>query len=96
MKTMNLLPALALAAFAGASLPSPLQAWEPVGDKIKTRFSQDVDPSNPLPEYPRPQLVRQIWTNLNGLWSYAIVGSDAPEPDTWDGEILVRFAVDLP
>ena len=36
----------------------------------------------------------QDWLNLNGLWSYAIVAKDAPQPTKWDGEILVPFAVE--
>ena len=43
-------------------------AWAPKGDLIKTRWAADVDPSAPLPEYPRPQMVRADWMNLNGLW----------------------------
>lgn len=47
----------------------------------------------PLPEYPRPQLQRAAWQNLNGLWDYAITDSDVP-PTTWHGKILVPFAVE--
>ena len=45
----------------------------------------------PLPEYPRPQLVREQWRNLNGWWDYAIVrkGSLCPEPE---GKIRVPFS----
>ncbi|MFU8888230.1 MAG: sugar-binding domain-containing protein [Trueperaceae bacterium] len=47
----------------------------------------------PLPEYPRPQLVREDWRNLNGLWSYAVRAGDDP-PAAFDGEILVPFAIE--
>ncbi|MEG1270845.1 MAG: glycoside hydrolase family 2 [Ruthenibacterium sp.] len=47
----------------------------------------------PLPEYPRPQLQRGAWQNLNGLWDYAITDSDVP-PGVWQGKILVPFAVE--
>ena len=38
---------------------------------LKTDFADDVDTDNPLPEYPRPQLVRDEWENLNGQWQFA-------------------------
>ena len=60
---------------------------------IRTRWAADVTPENALPEYPRPQLVRREWTNLNGLWDYAITGKDAGQPIRWDGKILVPFPV---
>ena len=67
-------------------------AWTP-GDGLKTRWASEVDPAGPLPEYPRPQLVRSDWQNLNGLWDYAIlpVGTDYAKPD---GEILVPFCAE--
>ena len=49
------------------------QAWKPAGDKIKTAWAEKVDPANPLPEYPRPQMVRSQWQNINVLWDYATV-----------------------
>ncbi len=59
-----------------------------------SRFAADLDEQVPLPEYPRPQLVRGKWQNLNGTWDYAITGRDAGLPETFDGEILVPFAVE--
>ncbi len=37
-----------------------------------TKWADQVDPNNVLPEYPRPQLVREQWVNLNGLWDYKV------------------------
>src|SRR5262245_12933825 len=70
-------------------------AWEPAKGPLMTRWSRDVSPENAWTEYPRPQMVREKWTNLNGLWQYAIrpKGEAAP-PEKWDGEILVPFAVE--
>ena len=46
--------------------------WKIVEGKIATPWAEKVNPSNPLSEYPRPQMVRGNWMSLNGLWDYAI------------------------
>lgn len=68
--------------------------WKPMGDKIKTKWSETIDVNNVLPEYPRPIMERQDWTNLNGLWEYAILPAGQNEPQKYDGNILVPFAVE--
>lgn len=71
------------------------QAWAPAGQKIKTEWAAQVDPAHPLPEYPRPQLVRPNWTSLNGLWQFAIVPQgQQTAPAAFAGPILVPFAVE--
>lgn len=60
--------------------------------ELKTRWTETVDLDCPLPEYPRPQLVRQDWQNLNGRFEYAITGLDDSFPEKYDGEIIVPFA----
>ena len=79
---------------AGSILNAPAQAWRPAGDKLKTAWADEVDPACPLPEYPRPTLVRPEWRNLNGLWDYAILPADAPQPERFDGKILVPYPVE--
>ena len=69
------------------------QEWKPVGDNIRTPWAEQLDPSDPLPEYPRPQMVRADWMNLNGLWDYAITEAGAGT-FTAEGKILVPFAVE--
>jgi hypothetical protein len=71
-----------------------LAEWKPVEGRIMTEWAAKVDPQNPLPEYPRPQLVRENWTNLNGLWDYAITEKGATKPTSFEGEILVPFCVE--
>lgn len=68
--------------------------WKIAGDKIRTKWAEEVNPSNVHQEYPRPQLVRESWQNLNGLWNYAITSLNAQQPAQYDGEILVPFAVE--
>ncbi|NNM07371.1 MAG: hypothetical protein HKO65_19915, partial [Gemmatimonadetes bacterium] len=61
---------------------------------LKTRWAAQVDPSEPLPEYPRPQMVRPDWVNLNGSWDLAILPRDDPEPTSYAEDILVPFPVE--
>lgn len=68
--------------------------WSPKGDKIKTQWTENLDPTNVLPEYPRPGLTRSDWQNLNGEWDYAIRPKGEAEPAVYDGKILVPFAVE--
>ena len=75
------------------AISSFAQKWAPVGNNIKTEWASKIDPSNPLPEYPRPQMVRKNWVNLNGLWNYAITEASA-ESFKSEGRILVPYAVE--
>ncbi|MDR0726215.1 MAG: beta-galactosidase [Prevotellaceae bacterium] len=68
--------------------------WNPSKDKIRTKWAEEVNPSNVLPEYPRPTMERAQWANLNGLWDYAVLPVGAAEPDKFDGKILVPFAIE--
>ena len=70
------------------------QQWAPAGDRIKTKWADEVSPTNAHPEYPRPQMVRQDWQSLNGLWDYAITPKSQPCPRSFDGKILVPFAIE--
>ena len=58
---------------------------------MKSNWTDAVDRGCPLPEYPRPQLARRAWLNLNGLWEYAITRTPEP-PESFEGEILVPFS----
>ena len=64
---------------------------------MRTRWSADVNAENVWQEYPRPQMKRDNWTNLNGEWDYSVTGKDDSEaPKQWDGKILVPFAIEAP
>ena len=68
--------------------------WKPAGDKIKTSWADKIDINKVLPEYPRPIMERDEWQNLNGLWNYAILPAGKSAPQTYDGKILVPFALE--
>ncbi|MGV9195575.1 glycoside hydrolase family 2 protein [Microbacterium sp. MC2] len=71
-----------------------------------TPWGEQLDPEAPLPEYPRPQLVRGDWLNLNGRWDctftpyaeYDPLAVDDPTrpPRRWSGEIIVPFSPEMP
>ena len=92
MKNSYLFPLLSL--ILSTSVQAQRADWKPVSGKIQTAWAEKVDPSNTLPEYPRPQLVRGNWKNLNGLWDYAILPKGKGQPKTFEGKILVPFAVE--
>ena len=68
--------------------------WKPVGNRIVTPWTEKVDVTSVLPEYPRPIMERNEWKNLNGLWEYAITDVGKSCPKQFDGQILVPFAVE--
>ena len=68
--------------------------WAPKGDKIKTKWAEKIDPKNVWPEYPRPQLERKDWLNLNGPWYYSLREPDFLKPEKHDGHILVPFSLE--
>ncbi|WP_162339855.1 glycoside hydrolase family 2 protein [Cyclobacterium salsum] len=70
------------------------ETWSPVDAKILSPWAEEINPANPLPEYPRPQMTRDAWTNLNGLWNYALAAKGASMPQDYEGEILVPFAIE--
>lgn len=95
MRRMNL---LVLALFCLAEEPA-FAAWR-LGDggRLKSPWAENVDPAKSIPHaaYPRPQLVRSEWLNLNGLWQCAMATSfdQPPIGKNLAGEILVPFPVE--
>src|SRR5215467_8571089 len=76
-----------------SSFPSGAAEWHPADGPLKTRWAADVSPKNALPEYPRPQMVRSAWLNLNGLWDLAITPKDT-KPNSFEYQILVPFPIE--
>ena len=61
---------------------------------LSTRWAKEAMCDKPLPEYPRPQMVRDAWLNLNGMFDYAVTGSDCEKCESFDGKIRVPFAIE--
>ncbi len=81
-----------LVILAGCSTAN--QGWKPADGPLMTRWAKNVSPQNVHQEYPRPQMVRDDWLNLNGLWQYAIRPKNQPQPEQFDGKILVPFPIE--
>ena len=94
----------ATAALAAALLsvsPSPASpesstAWEPEDPDLTTPWTSEVGPDNALPDYPRPQMRRAQWKNLNGLWQFsgAAEGDDPPIGEQLDEQVLVPYPIE--
>ena len=63
---------------------------------MMTTWGEKVTPENAWRDYPRPQMVRANWTNLNGTWDWAVtsVTNTPGRPTAWEGKILVPFAIE--
>jgi hypothetical protein len=78
MNSKSTIFAVALLALFAAHLSA--DEWKiPHNARMLTRWAKNVSPTNALPEYPRPQMVRGQWQNLNGLWDYAIQRRITPD-----------------
>jgi tetratricopeptide (TPR) repeat protein len=77
---------IALAQQAETSISQP--------NTIASPWAKNLDADHPLPEYPRPQLQRKNWQNLNGKWQYTISSDSSSVPSTYDGTIIVPFALE--
>ncbi|HEX2213903.1 MAG TPA: glycoside hydrolase family 2 TIM barrel-domain containing protein, partial [Mycobacterium sp.] len=72
------------------------EAWQRQSAPLSTPWTHLVGPNNALPEYPRPQMARTRWLNLNGVWAYTGRSHDSalqtpPEADEYDEKILVPY-----
>lgn len=84
---------------AGLLLSLPLVSafaadWKPAPSTLTTPWTDRVSADKPLPDYPRPQMTRPDWTNLNGLWQYSIQKQADTKPTEYGGSILVPFAIE--
>ena len=85
---------------------APKKHTEETLNSLTTVWGEALDPSNVLPEYPRPRMQRDNYVMLNGVWDYAIVSVDGgigvetlarqAIPSRWDGQIVVPFSPEAP
>jgi hypothetical protein len=88
---------VALTLWIGLAATAPAFAadeWRPAKVPLMTRWGKTLSPEHVLQEYPRPQMVRSAWLNLNGLWDYAVTRKSDPRPKTYQGKILVPFPIE--
>ncbi|MFI5756274.1 AbfB domain-containing protein [Streptomyces sp. NPDC051569] len=76
------------------SAPARAAAWSPKPSPMTTPWTSQVPVDQPLPEYPRPQLTRPDWANLNGIWDFAVTGRDAGRPASFTEQIRVPFVAE--
>ncbi|MGC4233651.1 MAG: glycoside hydrolase family 2 TIM barrel-domain containing protein [Niabella sp.] len=79
---------------AGMLILGNVHAQTSVNAYMPTPWTHKTDKAKPLNEYPRPQMVRSSWQNLNGAWQYAITDKDSDIPGKWEGEIIVPFPME--
>ena len=66
--------------------------WKMAPVSLSTKWAKQVSPANALPEYPRPQMTRGNWKNLNGLWNYGLSDLTATAaPSAMNEQILVPY-----
>lgn len=98
MKLMNakmLALSICLTLSALSVYTAQAEDWKPAGGTLLSKFAGDLDPAAPHKDYyPRPQLVRAEWENLNGFWDYSIQPSAQQSMTASQGKILVPFAVE--
>ncbi|NHJ87244.1 MAG: beta-galactosidase [Asgard group archaeon] len=70
--------------------------WSKKDATLQTPWFDKVTHEKPFPEYPRPQLTREKWMNLNGLWNYKITSRNVKNVDNFEGKILVPFPLESP
>ncbi|WP_419998815.1 AbfB domain-containing protein [Streptomyces boninensis] len=89
--TFTLAAVTLLVPAAPAAPAAPTADWTPKPPPMTTPWTNDVPVDKPLPEYPRPQLTRPDWANLNGIWDFAVTGRDAGKPAAFPDQIRVPY-----
>ncbi|MFC6100859.1 glycoside hydrolase family 2 protein [Olivibacter domesticus] len=70
------------------------QQWKMQALQMQSKWSKEVDIEHPHNVYPRPQMIRSDWYNLNGLWDYTITKFSSPLPTNYSGKVLVPYPIE--
>jgi hypothetical protein len=89
---INIIVTLAIVGFTSCNQVN--DSWKIADNPLLTEWASQIDPAKPWNVYPRPDMKRKEWMNLNGLWDYAITAKDDSAPLEWDGKILVPYPVE--
>lgn len=93
-KVCKIIVTILYGTFISSSASAQKSSWKMQPIPIQTRWAREVNPDNVLPEYPRPQLKRKSWKNLNGLWDYIVTDTNTILPKNYKGKILVPFPIE--
>jgi hypothetical protein len=87
---------IAATAVAAAEPAAAAAVWQPKAPPLTTPWTSQVSPTNALPDYPRPQLVRSEWQNLNGVWEFAGASNinTPPVGQTLPEAVLVPYPIE--
>lgn len=93
---MKMIPAviILLLLFSSVRITAQTVLSLPPDFQLTTEWSYRVNPDNPWPEYPRPNMKRTNWRSLNGRWYFATSGKNDPVPERFRQEIIVPFPVE--
>ena len=95
MQKLTLITALLSFFFSNAIISADAAEWQMKQARIMTSWSEKIDPENVLPEYPRPQMVRDNWMNLNGIWDFTRTSDRTySSSQTYANKILVPFPME--
>jgi hypothetical protein len=91
-KALKAIPIIAATLF----IVTRCEAWQMKQAPLMTPWAYLVDTNAPLPEYPRPQMVRSHWLNLNGIWQFqpTVTNSAIPTGQTLSSQILVPYPME--
>jgi hypothetical protein len=93
MRTIQIISLFLFSVLSVSCTRNTVIDWKITDNPILTKWASGIDPLKPWLQYPRPDMVRNKWINLNGIWEYTITPKDT-KPEKWDGTILVPYPVE--